>query len=283
MNKQVIISDQNSDRKYFCILQNILSRIELTAFERSLYWAIKESCGEKGTCTKSYASLAKMSGMCQKSVQRTLFSLSEINKHILKPLILITNRLSENGDKDTNEIVLTDLWEDNCKVFKEIIGQVSQTSPKVNNTIGQVSQTPGVRSHRPEGQVSQTYKQEPFTKNPLPRTTTTTNKPSSSSSPSALKEISLEAKSAAKKAHEYLKNRAVKCPDENWNLDLGTLEKNFQIYGINRATDNLNYLVERMEKFRKNKSKQSNTTQPIDDPKSYFTKACKENYANTIT
>lgn len=155
---KISFNDQNNDHKYFSILQNILSYIGLTAFERSVYWAIKESAGEKGCCTKSYKKLAEISGMSECSLKRILESLSKKNSILKKPLIKIKNRVTESGDRDTNEITLTDLWSDNINHFQKKIGQVTQTPP-------QVTQTPGVRSHRPEGQVTQTYKQEPLNKN----------------------------------------------------------------------------------------------------------------------
>jgi len=160
------IQDQNNDHKYFTLLQNILSSIGLTAFERSVYWALKECAGEHGSCTKSYAKLAVMAGLSIPSLKRTLETLSEKNKILKKPLIQIINRLTEYGDRDTNEIVLASLWNDNMKHFQKENGQVTQNSPKVRQTQPQVTPIQGVRSHRPEGQVTQSYKEEPFNKNP---------------------------------------------------------------------------------------------------------------------
>lgn len=165
MSKQVSVIDENSDHSNFTILQNILSRIGLTAFERSLYWDLREAAGDRRFCTKSYAKLAISSGMSEKSVQRTLLSLSEKNKVLKKPLIKINHRVTENGDRDTNEIVLTNLWADNQEYFQKKIGEVTQTPP-------QVTQTPGVESHRPEGEVTQTYKQDVFNKMSINKKTT---------------------------------------------------------------------------------------------------------------
>lgn len=175
------IIDENQDHKYFSILQNILSRIGLTAFERSVYWAIKECAGEKGSCTKSYAKLALMAGLSERSLKRTLDTLSQKNKILKKPLIQIKNRITEYGDRDTNEIILIDLWTDNFKHFQKEIGGATQTPPRVRQTSPQATQTPGVGPHRPQGGATQAYKEEPFNKNPM-------NKISSSSSPPKKKE-----------------------------------------------------------------------------------------------
>ena len=163
----ISITDQNNDHKYFSILQNILSYIGLTAFERSVYWALKECAGENGSCTKSYAKLAVMSGLSIPSLKRTLEILSQKNKILKKPLIQIINRLTEYGDRDTNEIVLVSLWSDNMKHFQKENGQVTQTSPRVRLNQPKVTQNQGVRSHRPEGQFTQSYKEEPLNKNPM--------------------------------------------------------------------------------------------------------------------
>lgn len=161
-----IIKDQNNDHRNFSILQNILSKIKLTAFERSVYWAIKECAGENGSCTKSYAKLAEMAGMSVPSLKRTLTSLSEENKILQKPLIQKTNRLTESGDWDTNEIILIDIWGDNNAFFQKSIGGITQTSPQFSKNSPKITQNPGVGSHRPEGEVTQSYNKEPINKNP---------------------------------------------------------------------------------------------------------------------
>jgi len=163
----ISITDQNNDHKYFTLLQNILSRIGLTAFERSVYWAIKECAGEKGSCTKSYAKLAEMSGLSVPSLKRTLNSLAEENKILKKPLLQKTNRLTESGDWDTNEIILTNIWADNNDIFQKNIGQITQISPRIRKNSPKITQTSGVRSHRPEGEVTQSYNKEPMNKNPI--------------------------------------------------------------------------------------------------------------------
>ena len=92
MSEKAQITDENQEHGNFTLLQNILSRIGLTAFERSLYWALREPAGEKRSCTKSYAKLAIASGMSVNSVKRTLQTLILKNSFIEKPLIKIKNR-----------------------------------------------------------------------------------------------------------------------------------------------------------------------------------------------
>ena len=126
MSDSVKIKDENNDHKYFCILQNVLSRIGLTAFERSVYWAIKECCGEHGSCTKSHPKLAEMAGLSKRSLIRTLESLAQPNKILGKSLIKIIHRVNECGDRDTNEIIIVDIWNDNIRVC-QYRGSATQT------------------------------------------------------------------------------------------------------------------------------------------------------------
>jgi len=171
MSDSVKIKDENNDHKYFCILQNVLSRIGLTAFERSVYWAIKECCGEHGSCTKSHPKLAEMAGLSKRSLIRTLESLAQPNKILGKSLIKIIHRVNECGDRDTNEIIIVDIWNDNIRVC-QYRGSATQTPPHAKETLGIATQTVGVVPHRHQGSATQAYKQEPFIKTPLNKTTT---------------------------------------------------------------------------------------------------------------
>lgn len=166
MSNSTKITDENNEHRFFCILQNVLSRIGLTAFERSIYWAIKECCGEHGTCTKSYAKLAIMSGMSIDSVRRALLKLSEINEKLGKPLIRIIHRVTECGDRDTNEIIIVDIWNDNIRICQQTGGSTQQppTSTKIPGGSGQ---TGGVVADSDQGGSTQPYKEEPFNKNPM--------------------------------------------------------------------------------------------------------------------
>lgn len=112
----------------------------------------------------------------------------------------------------------------------------------------------------------------------IKKTTTTTRKSPLSFSG----KISEEEKNAAKKAYDLILLRSSKEPDERWNIELKTLEKLFHIFGIPYITDQFNYLINRMEKYRKNKLKPGNKIPKIDDPNVYFDKSCSENWAKSL-
>ena len=143
------MSNFSCERTHFSMLPKILSQIGLTAIQRSVYWAIIEAAGENGKCTKSYSTLAKMSGVCEKTLKNTIPQLCEENKTLKKPLIFKKTRFTECGDQDTCELIPNDIWNENQNRFKkEIIGGVPHTPPQVPHTPrGGVPHTPGGVSH----------------------------------------------------------------------------------------------------------------------------------------
>ncbi len=265
MSNKVILKDENQDHKYFCILQNILSYIGLNAYERSLYWAIKESCGGTGICTKSHETLCQMSGMGLTKLKETIKSLSLINVLLGKPLIIVTARFKESGDKAPNEITLVDLWVDNISHFQKNIGQSPRDQGQSPRDQGQSPRDQGVSRHA--------------TINKIPNKkikTTTTNKSKSSSS------FSQEVIKTAQKAFDLVKVRAEKEPDEKWNIDLDDFKKNFHFYGVDYTIEQFNYVIKRMNKYRVNKNKSGNKIKPLDDPKTYFNQSCSANWAKSL-
>ncbi len=149
------IKEENPKRNNFTILQNILSKIGLTAIERSVYWAIKECAGEKGSCTKSQPNLAEMAGVGPTCLKETIVKLSLPNKILGKSLIKIIHRVLETNVKNTNEILVVDLWDDNVKIFKEKIYQSSRDSHKSPNE-------GGVSRQATEGRSPRDYNKEPL-------------------------------------------------------------------------------------------------------------------------
>jgi hypothetical protein len=331
------IKNDSTNHQYFAMTPHIIYEIGLKANEIAVYGAIKRCSGENGICIKSKANLAKSAGVCPRTIFNIIQKLCEVNKIIGKPLIKSVSRYTEDGDFDTNQIEIIDIWPENMNQFKKIIGKANNAlphatnaSPHANNAggvmqdlpeghatvaykeeplkkkpfkkttttptpskgkvvdvvvskekIGEVTQTPpqvtqtrGVRSHRPDGEVTQTDKQEP-SKTPIKKTTTT-NKSKSSSS------FSQEVIKAAQKAFDFVKLRAVKEPDEKWNIDLEDFMKNFHFYGVDYATEQFDYVLKRMNKYCLNKNKLGNKIAPIDDPKTYFNQACSENWAKSL-
>lgn len=151
----------NSNYKYFSMIPHIITEIGLRGNEISVYVAIKRSCGEGSTCTKSKAKLAKQAGVCPKTIFTIIQKLCQINPILKKPLIISSERFTKDGDKDTNLIEVVDIWPEATNLFIKII------SGEVNFTTPHVKVTRGVRYPLPGGQVKFTDKEEPFKKNPV--------------------------------------------------------------------------------------------------------------------
>lgn len=160
------ITDQNSDKSHFCILPNLLSRLDLNCYERSLYWALKEAAGENGSCTKSYKRLGKIAGMKETKLKKTLDSLSQINSIIKKPLIIVKKRIDENGSKSTHEIFIIDIWKENS-LIKTIIGESCGDLGGSCDEVPPSPKTGGVPRDTGEPPSPKTDKEEPFKKNQI--------------------------------------------------------------------------------------------------------------------
>jgi hypothetical protein len=265
------IQDQSSNHHYRTELPNILFELGLKANEFSLYCAFKRSAGDSGYCTKSAKTLCKEAGVGERCFVKLKRSLSKKNKILGKSLISVKKRM-KSGAHDTDFVTINDIWPENYKFFidKKEGGTAKMQVPAKMHQVPQKCR---------EGTAKMQDKEEQLKKNHIKKTTTT-NKEKSPSSFS--NEISQEEKDAAKKAFDFILLRSKSDSDEKWNIDLKTLEKYFHVYGIEYTTEQFNYLLDRMNKYRLNKSKPGNKITEIDDPKVYFKKACSENYAKSL-
>tara|TARA_R110000868_G_scaffold136519_4_gene349511 strand:+ start:549 stop:1340 length:792 start_codon:yes stop_codon:yes gene_type:complete len=252
-----------SEHNYFFLIPNILSRLGLTAFERSVYMAIKETTGEDGKCIKSNATLAKMAGLSVDSLMRTLKKLAEPNVIIKKPLISTKHRFSDSGDRDTNEIQIIDIWTDNT-IICEIKG--GRTQP---------------------------YKEEPINKNPIKKKTTTPT-PSKKKvvvdvvNLDVLKKAEIEAAESLKACvdRDAYKDRQRKTINEkntyytdiqwgiDWIIPKETYEYLIHTHGINYFRAQLNYMANFQNEFDQGKGKKG-----VDKPETFLKLACDKNYA----
>lgn len=161
------VKTDNSNHQYFAMTPHIIYEIGLKANEIAVYGAIKRCSGEDGVCVKSKANLAKSSGVCPKTIFNIIQRLCQVNPILGKPLLKSSTRHTENGDYDTNQIEVIDIWPENMEYFKIKKGKVNLTTPHVNVTSPKVTDTGGVRYGLPEGQVTVTDKEEPLKKNPF--------------------------------------------------------------------------------------------------------------------
>lgn len=277
---QYEIKDLSSNHHYRTELPNIIFEIGLAPQLIGVYAAIKRSAGDQGTFFKSEAKLAKELGISKKTLHKFIEILCLINIHLKKPLLIKKNRISKDGDKDTNLISITDIWPDNCVHFcNESGGRVNITPPRVNIT-------QGVGQNLPKGRVKFTHKEEPIKKNLFEETTTPT--PSKGNvvvdvvSDKKQKEEEAE-KQAARSLKEWLDKEAGKQRSKHsipwgdkWIIPLYVYERLIKKHGIKYFQEQLDYMVRLQKDFDRGTNKK-----PINNPEVYLKRACKENYADS--
>jgi len=142
------------DHKYFSLILNIIDEILKDPFEMRLYIKYKRIAGDSGACFKSNNHLAAECGMSKSQLIRTKKKLAQPRKELGgKSLITIKIRFKDDGNRETDSVVINDLWAENAEFFKNI-------------SKGSVTGTPGIVSDIHEGSVPGTPKEEPFKKNP---------------------------------------------------------------------------------------------------------------------
>lgn len=117
--------DHSSNHQHRTELPNILRKIKLDPFARTLYWHYKAVAGDCGACYQSNATISEETGMSQTTIAKKR-KILEQPLDILggKSLIKVTTRLKENGEADSTLVEIVDIWPDNFKIF---YGLVSET------------------------------------------------------------------------------------------------------------------------------------------------------------
>ncbi len=157
------VSDNSSSHTYFTQIPNIIFELGLKSQQLSIYLALKRSAGDHGFCTKSIRTLAKESGVDEKTYVKWRDSLSQVNPILKKPLIIIEKRVDKSGNKTTDSIEIIDIWPENMEYFlnkKVHVGKFPQGVGKFPQGVGKTG-----------------YKEEPI-KNNQERTSSPTPKKS---------------------------------------------------------------------------------------------------------
>ena len=138
-----------SDHKYFSLLPNMIDEILIDPYEMRLYMKYKRIAGDGGICFMSNEKLAKSCGMSEGKLISVKKSLAKPRKELGgKSLICIKKRFKEKGDKDTDEVTIIDLWEENIIFFKK---KSKGTSPHEVGVLHLVNQgtSPGEDKEEP--------------------------------------------------------------------------------------------------------------------------------------
>jgi hypothetical protein len=103
------IQEEYVRHPYSTEIPNIISKLNLSVYERSAYMTIKKNADDSGKCFESSNNLAKESGMDIRKYRSCLQSLSKNFELIGKPLITVVQRKNPRGDFETNLITIVDI------------------------------------------------------------------------------------------------------------------------------------------------------------------------------
>ena len=113
IKNQVI--DHTSLHKYRTEIPNIITDLlRLNVYQKAVYFEYKRMAGDAGSCYKSNKKIAYDLDISVRKLQYTKQELAEPwNQLNGKPLIKITERKTEKGDRDTDLVEIIDIWEEN--------------------------------------------------------------------------------------------------------------------------------------------------------------------------
>lgn len=277
------IHDLSSNHNFRTEVPNIIFEIGLPPQLIGVYAAIKRSAGDQGTFFKSESKLAKELLISKTTLHKFIEILCLVNDHIKKPLLKKKNRISKDGDKDTNLITITDIWPENAIHFsRELGGRVNSVLPRVNSNLG-------VAQNLPKGRVNSTHKEEPIRKNLFKKTTTPTPSFDVHKVVAVVVSISKEEKEAAKALNKWTFNESHKERKRKigryyediiwgdlWNIPLEVYEKLIFKHGIKYFQAQLEYMHKEQVDFDKGIKKKS-----IENPETYLKRSCRENWADS--
>jgi hypothetical protein len=286
------IKNDSTNHQYFAMTPHIIYEIGLKANEIAVYGAIKRCSGENGICIKSKANLAKSAGVCPRTIFNIIQKLCEVNKILGKPLIKSAPRYTEDGDFDTNQIEIIDIWPENMNQFKKIIGKANNALPHATNASPNANNAGGVMQQLPEGHATVAYKEEPLKKNPFKKTTTTPtpSKGKAEEDVVSKNKITTKDREAAKSLKDWLDKEAFKerrrksgryYEDVQWGdawiIPLHVFEMLIVKYGLIYFKEQLENMHRQQMDFDKGISKKT-----IGKPETVLKMSCKNNYAEYV-
>ena len=162
------VHDLSSNHIYRTELPNIIFEIGLSPSQLAVYAVIKRIAGDQRDCWKSYQKIADQANMGRSTIIPIIDSLCLLNPILGKSLISKKSRIHESGDKDTNIIIINDIWPDNYIHFKEKFGGSPESGLGSSKSgLGSPESESGVVQNLDEGSPESGHKEEPFKKNPL--------------------------------------------------------------------------------------------------------------------
>lgn len=110
MAKQHLITAQESPRKFFTMIPNLIDDMALDPYAFRLYVHLRRVAGEQGACWQSTRTLASA---CRMSTGKV----SAAKKALLdEGLIILEKRAGDTGNYD--HITIVDIWEENIQAYE---------------------------------------------------------------------------------------------------------------------------------------------------------------------
>lgn len=139
----VEIYEDLPDHHHRIEIPNILEHLDLDPYEYRLYVALKKVAGDSGMCWQSRKTLADRCKMSLDKLNKCLKKLSSVLPIIKCPLISITNRKNEKGEKITNIIKIIPIWRKNGDFFRSSKKDFDERQEVEGSTPGSHKEEPG--------------------------------------------------------------------------------------------------------------------------------------------
>jgi len=119
------LNNQSLPKKsFFTQVPSSLQRT-LNCTEYKVYSALVDLSDENGICSNCIYDYMEISGLCEKTIRKTLKDLAnkKLECYSRKPLIILMSKKSDRGDNETTSIQLVDIWKENEEFFRNLAKQ----------------------------------------------------------------------------------------------------------------------------------------------------------------
>ncbi|MHB1059983.1 MAG: hypothetical protein ACYC0F_19140 [Rhodanobacter sp.] len=113
------IQEQKPDHHYRTEIPNIIYELGLNPVQLTVYSHIKHIAGDSGYSWMSMAKLSKRCGVGETLLRDVLKQLTQNFKLINCPLIKVVQRTKQDGSRDTNAILIVDIWRQNGNFYRK--------------------------------------------------------------------------------------------------------------------------------------------------------------------
>lgn len=125
------ITDNSSLHHYRTETPNIIWDLKLDPYSMTLYQYYKRIAGDRGRCIQKKNSISESTGMSASTIKDRNKILAQPQQLLNgKPLILVKERFHPNGEPDTTEISIIDIWPENFQIISSRFSGNRPRSPE---------------------------------------------------------------------------------------------------------------------------------------------------------